>query len=87
LFSRASLALDASILGTILTDYKSAPGPNHEPQPAADHSVLHLLEHTGGWDRSTTQRSMARPNERLDSLLAPAAQALGHAAPATDAEF
>lgn len=86
LVQQGKLSLDASVFGSILTDYQPLPGKGINPD-LLKITVRHLLEHTGGWDRSTTQHFNGTPyHEPLDSLLSVAAQALGHPQPATDAD-
>ncbi len=86
LVQQGKLSLDAPVFGSILTGYKTLPGQSVNPD-LLKITVRHLLEHTGGWDRSTTQRFNGVPyREPIDGLVTAAAQALGHAPPSTDAD-
>ncbi|HEY2014807.1 MAG TPA: serine hydrolase [Bryobacteraceae bacterium] len=86
LVQQGKLSLDASVFGSILTDYTPLPGKTINPN-LMQITVRHLLEHTGGWDRSTTQNFNGTPyHEPFNDLLAAAAVAEGHAQPATDAD-
>ncbi len=86
LVQQNKLSLDALVFQSILTDYNPLPGQIINPD-LLKITVRHLIEHTGGWDRSTTQRFNGTPyNEPLDGLLTAAAQALGHPRPSTDAD-
>jgi uncharacterized protein (TIGR03437 family) len=86
LVQQNKLSLNASVFASILTGYQPLPGNTINPD-LLKITVQNLLEHTGGWDRSTTQHFNGTPyNEPLDGLLAAAAKALGHAQPATDSD-
>ena len=86
LVQQGKLSLDAPVFASILTDYQPLPGKSINPA-LLQITVRHLLEHTGGWDRSTTQTFNGTPyHEPLDGLLAVAARALGHPQPATVAD-
>jgi uncharacterized protein (TIGR03437 family) len=86
LAQQGKLALNASVFGSILTDYTPLPGKTLNPE-LLQITVEDLLQMTGGWDRSTTQYFNGVPySEPLDGLLAAAAEATGHAQPATDAD-
>jgi N-acyl-D-amino-acid deacylase len=86
LVQQGKLSLDATVFDTILTGYEPLPGKTTNPD-LLKITVRHLLEHTGGWDRGTTQTfNGVKYNEPLDDLLAAAAKATGHPAPATPAD-
>ncbi len=86
LVQQGKLSLTASVFGTILTNYTPLPGKTINPE-LLQITVQNLLEHTGGWDRSTTQHFNGVPySEPLDGLVEAAAEALGHPTPSTDAD-
>jgi N-acyl-D-amino-acid deacylase len=86
LVQQGKLSLDAAVFGSILTGYQPLTGKSINPD-LLKITVRNLLEHTGGWDRTTTQTfNGVKYNEPLDDLLAAAAKATGHSAPATDAD-
>lgn len=86
LAQQGKLSLGASVFGSILTGYSPLPGSAINPE-LLKITVQDLLQMTGGWDPSTTQYFNGVPyNEPLDDLLAAAAEATGHAQPATDAD-
>lgn len=83
LVQQGKLSLNALVFGTILTNYNPLPGKSISPE-LLKITVQNLLEHTGGWDRSTTQHFNGTPyTEPIDGLLVAAAQATGHPVPAT----
>jgi uncharacterized protein (TIGR03437 family) len=86
LVQQGKLSLNASVFGSILTDYTPLPGKTMNPE-LMQITVQNLLEHTGGWDRSMTQYFNGVPyDEPLDGLVEAAAEALGHPTPSTDAD-
>jgi uncharacterized protein (TIGR03437 family) len=87
LVQQGKLSLDTLVFVSILTDYTPLPGKVINPD-LLKITVRHLLQHTGGWDRSTNQTfNGVVYHEPADDLLAAAAQATEHAAPATDADL
>lgn len=86
LVQQGKLSLDAPVFGTILTNYQPLPGKSINPD-LLKITVRHLLDHTGGWDRTMTQSFNGTPyGEPLDGLVEAAAPAVGHVPPSTDAD-
>jgi uncharacterized protein (TIGR03437 family) len=86
LIQQNKLSLDTPVFASILTDYQPLPGKTITSD-LLKITVQNLLEHTGGWDRSMIQKFNGTAySEPLDGLLWAAADALGHARPATDAD-
>ncbi len=86
LVQEGKLSLNASVFGSILTSYQPLPGKVINPELLSI-TVQNLLEHTGGWDRTTTEYFNGVPySEPLDGLLVAAADATGHPIPATDSD-
>jgi N-acyl-D-amino-acid deacylase len=87
LVQQGKLTLDALVFASILTDYRPLPGKSINPD-LLKITVRNLLQHTGGWDRSSDETfNGVVYHEPADDLLAAAAQATGHAEPATDADL
>lgn len=86
LYQQGKLSLDAKVFGTggILADFQPIPGKTLNPDLMGI-TVRHLLNHSGGWDRSTTQHfNGVAYGEPFDSQLPNvAATLLGDAQPGT----
>jgi N-acyl-D-amino-acid deacylase len=88
LYQQGKLSLDAKVFGPggILSDFQPLPGKTLNPDLLAV-TVRHLLQHSGGWDRSTTQHFNGVPyGEPVDGLIEAAPAALGNPQPGTDSD-